>query len=73
MSIAIEPTMRMAPARYVTIKGAAIAMGLTEEAIRKRVERGVWLENVQWRRSPDGRIWIDLKAIEAWIESKGAA
>jgi len=61
------------PARFITIKGAATAMGLTEGAIRKRIERGIWLLDKHYRKAPDGRLYIDLKAIEAWIESKGGA
>ncbi len=69
----IEPAsaseIRMAPARYVTIKGAAAAMGLSEGSVRKRIERGIWLEGKHWRKAPDQRIYVDLRAIEAWIES----
>lgn len=61
----------IAPARYVTVKGAAAAMGLSEASVRKRIERGIWLENKHWRKAPDQRIYIDMKAIEAWVESKG--
>ncbi len=61
----------VAPARYLTIKGAAAAMGLSEGAVRKRLERGIWLENKHYRKAPDSRIYIDMRAIEAWIESKG--
>ena len=61
----------VAPARYVTIKGAAAAMGLSEGAVRKRLERGIWLEGKQWRKAPDQRIYIDMLAVAAWIESKG--
>ena len=60
-------------ARYVTIKGAAAAMGLSEGAVRKRLERGIWLEGLHYRKAPDTRIYLDMRAIEAWIESKGGA
>jgi hypothetical protein len=63
----------VAPARYVTVKGAAAAMRLSEGSVRKRIERGIWLEGKHWRKAPDNRIYIDLRAIEAWIESKGGA
>lgn len=59
-------------ARYVTIKTAAVATGLSEGAIRKRIERGIWLENAQFRRGPDGRIWIDMKGVEKWVETATA-
>lgn len=61
--------LRMAPARYVTIKGAAAAMGLPEGSVCKRIERGIWLEGKHWRKAPDQRIYIDLRAIEVWVES----
>ena len=67
-----EATPMVAPARYVTIKAAAVALGLSEGAIRKRLERGLWLENAQFRRAPDGRIWIDLKGVERWVETATA-
>lgn len=68
-----EPQAVVATARYVTIKGAALAMGLSEGAVRKRIERGIWLEGRQWRKAPDSRIYIDMRAVEAWIESAGGA
>lgn len=58
----------VAPADYMTIKGAAAALGMTELAIRKRIERGVWVEGREWRRSPDGRLWISMKGVKAWVE-----
>lgn len=55
-------------ARYVTVKKAASMVGLTEEAIRKRVQRGQWLEGREWRRDPLGRIMIDTEGIKRWVE-----
>ncbi|WPB58598.1 excisionase [Xylophilus sp. GOD-11R] len=59
-------------ARFVTVELAATIMGLSEEAIRKRLSRGVWLENKQFRRGPDGRVWIDMEGIEAWVLAETA-
>jgi hypothetical protein len=61
--------VRVAPARYVTVKGAAAATGLSEASVRKRIERGIWLDGKHWRKAPDQRIYVDLRAIEVWIES----
>ena len=61
----------IASARYVTVELAATIHGLTPGAIRKRIERGQWLEGREWRRGPDERIWIDTKGIERWIEQHG--
>lgn len=57
---------RVTPARFVTIKLAEILTGLTEKAIRRKMERGVWLEGKHWRRA-DGGIFIDMKEFEQWV------
>lgn len=54
-------------ARFVTVELAATMTGLSDSAVRKRIERGLWIENKEWRRGRDGRIWIDTKGIEAWV------
>lgn len=59
-------------ARYVTIKLASRLTGLSEGAIRKRMERGLWIEGREWRRADDGRIWIDTKGVERWVEKATA-
>ena len=55
-------------APYVTIKLAAAQTGLSEKAIRRKIEEGVWLEGREWRRAPDGRLYISLRGYQAWIE-----
>ena len=52
----------VAPAPYVRISLAAAIFGLTEKAIRRKIEDGKWLENREFRRSPDGEIWISGSA-----------
>jgi len=58
----------VAPARFVTIRLYAAISGLTEKAIRRKLERGVWLEGKQWRRA-DGVIYIDTKETDKWVET----
>ncbi len=72
MNAATVEMVVVAPAEYMTIKGAAAALGMTELAIRKRIERAAWVEGHQWRRSPDGRIWISMKGVKAWVETATA-
>lgn len=67
MSSEAQPAV--APARYVTVNLAATMLGMKAGAVRKRIERGVWLEGREWRRGPDGRIWVDTKGIEQWVEA----
>lgn len=65
----MNEVVQLAPARYVTVELAAVMHGLSPGAIRKRVERGQWIEGREWRRGPDGRVWIDTKGVERWIEA----
>jgi hypothetical protein len=66
MNVVINPPL--APAPYVTIPLAAIVTGLTEKAIRRKIEEGKWLEGREYRRSPDGGIFISIKGYASWVE-----
>jgi hypothetical protein len=61
----------VAAARWVTIRLAAQMTGLTEKAIRRKIERGIWLEGVHWRRA-DGGIFIDMQRYNTWVEKATA-
>lgn len=62
-------TVAVAPSRYVRIPLAATVTGLTVKAIEKKIEDGVWLEGIQYKRK--GReIYIDLKGYEQWVEQE---
>lgn len=56
------------PARFVTIPVASVMTGLTEKAITRKIEKGEWAEGLQYRRR-DGRVYIDIKGFEKWIEA----
>jgi len=58
--------------QLVTIKKCADLYGLTEEAIRQYKKKGQWRERTHWIKAPNGRIFIRLKAVDAWIEGKEA-
>lgn len=59
----------VAPAPYVTIPVAAAMTGLTEKAIRRKMEDGKWIEGREYRRSPDGGIFISIKGFTSWVEA----
>lgn len=54
---------------YVTIKKLSQLIGYTEDAIRAKIKKGVWLKGQHWVKSPDGRILVHLPRVYAWIES----
>jgi len=54
--------------KWVLIKLLSQQTGYSENAIRAKIKKGVWICNQHWRKAPDGRILFDLDAIQAWIE-----
>lgn len=66
----MEATAMIAPAPYVTVPLAATVTGLTEKAIRRKIEDGKWIEGREFRRSPDGGIFVSIAGYQKWVESK---
>lgn len=56
-------------APYVTIPLAAAIIGLTVKAIYRKIQSGKWLEGREFRRAPDGGIFISLEGYRKWVES----
>lgn len=63
---------QVAPAPYVTIPLAATITGLTAKAIRRKIEEGKWLEGREYRRSPDGGVFVSVKGFSSWVETEAA-
>ena len=53
---------------WVTIKKLSSIFGYSEDAIRAKKKKGVWLENIHWIKAPDNRIFFSLVEIEAWLQ-----
>ena len=64
-----ESPIAVAPAPYVVIPLASIVTGLSEKAIRRKIEVGVWLEGREYVRGPDGHIYISIEGYTAWVEA----
>lgn len=56
---------------WVLINKLIELTGYTDDAVRAKIKRGIWLCGVHWRKAPDGRILFNLEAVKAWIEGKG--
>lgn len=54
------------------IPAAAIALGTSQKAIRRRIEEGTWLEGHEYHRR-EGRVWIDLRGVAEWVRGRRAA
>lgn len=62
------PTVQVVSARFVTIELASAMTGFSPAAIRAKINKGVWLERRQWIKR-EGRVLIDMKGFEQWVES----
>ena len=58
--------------KWVVIKKLSELTGYTENAIRAKIKKGIWLCDKHWRKAPDGRILFNLREIESWVEGKVA-
>ena len=56
--------------KWIKIEKAAAESGYTVKALRRKIESGVFPENLLWRKSPDGRLHIHVKNYEKWVEGQ---
>lgn len=56
--------------RYVRLVKFAEETGYTEKAARRKIEDGVWIEGVHYRRAPDGTIHINMDEYVKWVEGQ---
>ena len=54
--------------RFVLIPLFCAMTGYTDRAVRRKIQDGVWIQGVHWRKSPDNRIQIDLENYTKWVE-----
>ncbi|PID45034.1 MAG: excisionase [Proteobacteria bacterium] len=54
--------------RYITISEFSRRSGYTEQAIRNKMNSGVWIEGIHYRRAPDRRPLIDVVEYHKWVE-----
>ena len=57
-------------APFVTVKLAAAMTGLSDKAIRRKIGDGKWIEGREYRRSPDGSIFISIAGFVNWVEGR---
>lgn len=68
-----EAVVMIAPAPYVVLKLAATITGLTVKAMRHKMDRGQWLEGREYRKAPDGNIYVSMRGYQQWVESAKTA
>jgi len=55
--------------KWVRAKIIVSVYGYTEDAIAKKRQQGIWLENQIWRKAPDNTIMYSPAAIDYWVEN----
>lgn len=55
--------------KWVRAKEHARLTGITEDAIKKKRQSGVWREGIEWVTAPDGNVMINWRAVDQWVES----
>jgi len=43
--------------------------GYTEKAVRRKIESGIWIQGLQYRKAPDGHITMDIEEYYKWVEA----
>jgi hypothetical protein len=54
--------------RYVLVNKFCELTGYTDKAVRRKIEEGVWVEGIHYRRAPDGHLTIDIQNYYNWVE-----
>lgn len=57
---------------WVLIKKVVESTGYTDQAIRAKIKKGVWLKDQIWKKAPDNRIVFNLSEIQSWMTGKKA-
>jgi len=56
--------------KYVLAPKLSEMTGYSVDAIRGKRTCGVWLQNIHWVKTPDGRLAFNVNAIYRWMEGK---
>ena len=56
--------------KWVLICKICELIGYSNDAIKAKIARAVWLESVHRRKAPDGLLVFNMEAIQKWMESK---
>jgi hypothetical protein len=54
--------------KWVKMRRYLELSGDTEDAVQKKVARGLWLDGLHYKTGPDNVRWFNIEAIEQWVE-----
>jgi len=58
--------------KWKTLDKFSQESGMTKESIRALKKKGILREKIHWIKAENGRIFINVVAVERWIEGKPA-
>lgn len=58
--------------KWVKLNRYCEMSGDTSDAVHAKRKKGIWLDGVQCRIAPDRRLWINVEAVNNWVESSRA-
>lgn len=64
----LETATKSPAVGLVTVKKASELIGLSEKAIRRKREEGVWRQGKEIELGPDGRVYVNLQEYEKWVK-----
>ena len=68
MSHLPSPLLAHYALQWVKLKKYCELSGDTPHAVRSRRKRGIWLDGKHCKCAPDGKLWVNLPKVEAWVE-----
>lgn len=61
------------PVRWVKLMKYCELTGDTPDAVHSKRRKGQFVDGVHCRLAPDGNIWVNLEAVDAWVLGKPAS
>lgn len=55
---------------WVTMRKAQDIFGYSPEAFRGKINRRQLIQGQHWRKAPDNKLLINLKAFNEWLQSR---
>jgi hypothetical protein len=54
--------------KWIKLRKYIELTGETTETVRNKRRYGYWLDNVHYKKAPDGGLWINIQAVEEWLD-----
>lgn len=57
-------------AKWCRMKKFTSETGETEDAVRSNIASGMWPEGMIWRKGPNGRVYLNTRGFDKWVEGQ---